>query len=102
MRTIFAAFGLSLLLVLMTPGAQALEWARQFGGAATGAHFVAVDGSGNVYTQGVFSGTVDFDPGAGVFYMTSAGGSDAFLRITVGLDHENDAVIEALTDYMAA
>jgi len=31
-----------------------------------------------------------------------AGGSDAFLRITVGLDHENDAVIEALTDYMAA
>lgn len=31
-----------------------------------------------------------------------AGGSDAFLRITVGLDHENDAVIEALTGYMAA
>lgn len=31
-----------------------------------------------------------------------AGGSDAFLRITVGLDHENDAVITALADYMAA
>jgi histidinol-phosphate aminotransferase len=31
-----------------------------------------------------------------------AGGSDAFLRITVGLEHENDAVIEALTEYMAA
>ena len=30
-----------------------------------------------------------------------AGGSDAFLRITVGLDHENDAVIEALSEYMA-
>jgi len=30
-----------------------------------------------------------------------AGGSDAFLRITVGLDHENDAVIKALQDYMA-
>ena len=30
-----------------------------------------------------------------------AGGSDAFLRITVGIDQENDAVIEALTDYMA-
>lgn len=30
-----------------------------------------------------------------------AGGSDAFLRITAGLDHENDAVISALTDYMA-
>lgn len=31
-----------------------------------------------------------------------AGGSDVFLRITVGLDHENDAVIEALTEYMEA
>jgi histidinol-phosphate aminotransferase len=30
-----------------------------------------------------------------------AGGSDAFLRITVGLEHENDAVIDALTEYMA-
>jgi histidinol-phosphate aminotransferase len=29
-----------------------------------------------------------------------AGGSDVFLRITVGLNHENDAVIEALTEYM--
>jgi histidinol-phosphate aminotransferase len=31
-----------------------------------------------------------------------AGGSDAFLRITVGMDHENDAVIKALAEYMAA
>lgn len=31
-----------------------------------------------------------------------AGGSDEFLRITVGIDHENDAVIEALTEYMEA
>ena len=31
-----------------------------------------------------------------------AGGSGAFLRITVGLDHENDAVVKALTAYMAA
>lgn len=31
-----------------------------------------------------------------------AGGSDQFLRITVGLDHENDVVITALTDYMNA
>ncbi len=30
-----------------------------------------------------------------------AGRSDVFLRITVGLDKENDAVIDALTEYMA-
>lgn len=29
-----------------------------------------------------------------------AGGSDKFLRITVGFDHENDAVLNALADYM--
>lgn len=29
-----------------------------------------------------------------------AGGSDQYLRVTVGLDQENDAVIAALTDYM--
>ena len=31
-----------------------------------------------------------------------AGGSDQFLRITVGLDYENEAVLSALTDYMSA
>ncbi len=31
-----------------------------------------------------------------------AGGSDQYLRITVGTDDENAAVIEALTDYMAS
>lgn len=30
-----------------------------------------------------------------------AGGSDQFLRITVGLDYENEAVLSALTDYMS-
>lgn len=29
-----------------------------------------------------------------------AGGSDEYLRVTVGLEHENNAVIAALTDYM--
>jgi histidinol-phosphate aminotransferase len=31
-----------------------------------------------------------------------AGGSDEFLRITIGLDHENEAVLSALRDYMGA
>ena len=31
-----------------------------------------------------------------------AGGSDQFLRITIGLEHENEAVLSALGDYMGA
>jgi Ig-like domain CHU_C associated/CHU_C Type IX secretion signal domain/IPT/TIG domain len=57
-----------------------LEWAKSMGG--TGGDNEAatvVDGSGNVYTTGYFTGTSDFDPGAGVFNLTSAGFSDFFV-----------------------
>jgi len=57
-----------------------LYWARQMEG--TGDDFgmsVAVDASGNVTTTGYFSGTVDFDPGPGVFNLTSAGSNDVFI-----------------------
>ncbi len=55
-------------------------WARQLGGGAedTG-NSIAVDGGGNVYTVGHFQGTADFDPGPGVFNLTSAGGYDIFV-----------------------
>jgi hypothetical protein len=38
-----------------------------------------VDGSGNVYLTGAFSGTVDFDPDAGTANLISAGGNELFL-----------------------
>ena len=41
---------------------------------------VAVDAAGNVYTTGSFKGTVDFDPGAGVTNLTSAGEADVFVQ----------------------
>jgi hypothetical protein len=57
-----------------------MEWARGMTGSIRGqTEDVAVDASGNVYSTGYFEGTVDFDPGAGVFNLTSAGGREIFI-----------------------
>jgi len=58
----------------------AFKWARTWGGSYEDEGWgVAVDGSGNVYVTGWFSGTVDFDPGSGVDNHTSNGYFDVFL-----------------------
>ena len=57
-----------------------LVWAKAMGD--TGIDFgngIAVDASSNVYTTGTFQGIADFDPNAGVFNLTSAGGFDIFV-----------------------
>jgi Ca2+-binding RTX toxin-like protein len=55
-------------------------WARSFGGTAFDRGLsVAADASGNVITTGSFGGTADFDPGPGVFALTSAGSTDGFV-----------------------
>ena len=61
-------------------------WAKQIGGAGEDfGYSIAVDGSGNVYTTGFFAATVDFDPGAGVFNLSSVGGTDIFvLKLDAG------------------
>lgn len=43
------------------------------------AEAMALDGQGGVYVAGRLVGTVDFDPGAGTFNLTSAGDADAFV-----------------------
>jgi hypothetical protein len=70
-------------------------WAKKLGGASYdwGAS-VAVDASGNVYTAGLFSGTVDFDPGAGTSNLTSAGSSDIFV---LQLDASGESSLSAPT-----
>lgn len=61
-----------------------LTWAKRFGGTGsfseTQTTSLATDNAGNLYFTGIFSGTVDFDPGAGVFNLTSLGSSyDGFV-----------------------
>jgi hypothetical protein len=54
-----------------------LVWAKQMIGTVRGiGNSIAVDASGNVYTTGYFSGTVDFDPGSSTLKLTSAGNND--------------------------
>lgn len=58
-----------------TPG---FEWAKQVEGVGGGS--IASDPAGNQVLTGSFSGTVDFDPGSGTLYLTSAGEGDIFIQ----------------------
>lgn len=55
-------------------------WAKSFSGSSfTEGTSIAVDGGGNVYTTGIFGNTVDFDPGALTFNLTSGGIRNVFI-----------------------
>ncbi len=54
-----------------------LLWTVDIGGDG---YSVATDGSGSVYVTGEYSASIDADPGAGVFTLTSAGGKDIFIE----------------------
>ncbi len=56
------------------------EWAKAMGGwEADEGRSVAVDGSGNVYVTGYFTGTADFNPGGSGGSFTASGNKDIFL-----------------------
>jgi len=57
-----------------------LQWAKQIGNSFSESEWTTcLDPTGNVYVTGSFSGTVDFDPGIGIFNVTSASISDNFI-----------------------
>ena len=52
------------------------QWVKQIGGTKYDAgNAITLDVNGNIYLTGTFAGTVDFNPGPGVFNMTSTTGS---------------------------
>ena len=55
-------------------------WAKRFGGPTNEfCNTIKLDGAGNIYINGYFENTADFDPGTGVFNLVSAGASDIFI-----------------------
>ncbi len=57
-----------------------LIWAKKIGGASNDfSNAIVLDKTGNIYICGYFDGTSDFDPGTGVYNMTSAGSTDIYI-----------------------
>lgn len=68
-------------IIIKTTSAQSVlfEYVKQLSGNNTaGIGFISGDNFGNIYVAGSFMGTLDFDPGPGVFALTSAGQTDVF------------------------
>jgi hypothetical protein len=71
---------LSLILHSFGAFAQGFQWAKSMEGTSTDVgNSIVVDAAGNVYSTGSYQGTVDFDPGPGIYNLTSAGGGDIFV-----------------------
>ena len=64
----------------MKSSAQALKWAKHFGGSNDERDdHIAIDNKNNIFTVGLFTGLVDFNPGPGVSTLTSTHPNDFFL-----------------------
>lgn len=74
------------LLILFLVGitslkAQTYQWTKSFGGMfGEQGNSITTDASGNVYSTGWFTETVDFDPGPAIFNLTSTGAQDAYVQ----------------------
>ena len=79
--TTLTAGGSEDAFVLKAGPTGAVLWARSFAGTAgpSVGRAVTLDGAGDVLTDGDFSGTVDFNPGAGSAPLTSAGSTNVYL-----------------------
>lgn len=75
----FSAGAMDIYITKLNPDGNFI-WAKQLGGSSFDRGYsIVLDESNNVYTTGFFSLTSDFDPSAGTFNLTSAGGYDIFI-----------------------
>jgi gliding motility-associated-like protein len=59
-------------------------WAREIDGAYTGTGLsISIETSGYVYIAGEFAGTADFDPGAGIYNLTSGATGGFILKLDI-------------------
>lgn len=77
--TLNSAGGLDIFISKMDSDGN-LIWALSFGGSLDEKAYSYVDSSGNIFTIGYFNGTVDFDPGSGTNFLSSAGDKDIFIQ----------------------
>lgn len=55
-------------------------WAKSLAGTNySNAQAITIDGAGNVYTTGSFTGIIDFDPGPGTYNLDAGTGTDIFI-----------------------
>lgn len=81
-KNVILSSGLLLLAFSSSVSAQfTFGWARKTTSNTTeNAVASYTDATGNVYTVGNFTGMVDFNPGTGVFNLTSSGSTDVFIQ----------------------
>lgn len=76
-----ASAGSNDIFVSKLDGAGNFIWAKTMGGSGGDeAYSITIDASYNIYIAGTFQATVDFDPGAGNFSLSSAGSVDVFIH----------------------
>src|SRR5687768_10735326 len=84
-------FSLVIFLLLFNHSdliAQTFAWAKQVGGAnvsaSTPMQGIKLDGNGNIYCTITFTGTIDADPGPGVFNINSTGNNSFRVKVDSG------------------
>ena len=95
-----------LSICCFTLSAQNFLWVKKVGppsesGASSGNTNIAIDADGNIYSKGLFSGTVDFDPGSDVFNLTSEGEYPNTFILKIDVDGNFVWAKKIKTDYGA-